>query len=462
MFSLARRAFHPYGLLLGGALLFVLNVWLMTFAPWYWGGFALGTLLMLAACGMWGISLARSGLLRWPPGISRREAWWLALACGLVVIALAKAPFLYDMSDDYKNWVQGWFSYIKAHGVLHAYADSFSNYTPFYTYMLGVAALLTPDSVAPLIPVKLINFAGEALAAVAAYRLVGLRYGRDSFVPLLAALLLPLLPTVMMNGTSAGQCDIWYVAFLLWAIYYFAVERAGMAMLWVALACAFKLQGAMLAPLVIALFLRGRIAWPYLLLIPLVYLGLAVPCLWEGRPLLSLLLIYKNQFFTYSGLAMNSANLYWFVPNQLYDMLLPYGIALGVLLALAYALRTVPKLRQDDVSLLLLAASLGAALLFYTMPKMHERYLFPAEIIVFILVFMRPKLWPVALLFQLASVISYLGFFSLYRNMLPFPYETVMAYAVLANALGIAILGYAWFRLPDRKPAESSLRCAAA
>jgi Gpi18-like mannosyltransferase len=43
-------------------------------------------------------------------------------------------------------------------------------------------------------------------------------------------------------------------------------------------------------------------------------------------------------------------------------------------------------------------------------PKMHERYFFPADVFSLVLVFIDPRIWPVTLLINLGSLVSYLPF----------------------------------------------------
>jgi len=425
----------------------------------FWYACVVSCALAVAACVLWWLGLYRKGqVLLASPVLPARHERWLVLAIGLALIVLAKAPFLPDEGGDYTGFVKGWFDYIRNQGVWRAYGTSFSNYTPFYTYLLGIAAVLTPHDASPLIPVKLVTLAGEVVAALAVYRLVGLRYSKQSLVPLLAPLSLPLVPTVLINGISAAQCDIWHTAFLLWAMYWFVCDRPALGMVGVALAVSFKIMGALIAPFMLALLLRGRTPWTYLIILPLVYLALTVPCLLEGRPIADMLFIYSNQFYTYGSLANNSANPYWFVPNELYAQVLTPGIVLSALVALAYAVRTAPKLSEGNVEIMLLCAALGMALLFFTMPKMHDRYLFAAEIFVWVLMFMRPHLWLVALLFQVASLSSYIGFLMLYQNIFPLSYEARMPYAVLMNAVGIALLAYEWWQLPDTPPNAAEMQ----
>jgi Gpi18-like mannosyltransferase len=134
-----------------------------------------------------------------------------------------------------------------------------------------------------------------------------------------------------------------------------------------------------------------------------------LPAWAAGRPIKQLLLVYFEQSNKYKELAKNVPNLYQWIPNEFYNIVVPIGLSLTVIaiFCLAYFVhRSKLKLTQER---LIYLATISVFLMPYILPKMHERYFYPADILSIIFAFYFPQYCWVAVSVQLASFFSYLG-----------------------------------------------------
>ncbi len=367
---------------------------------------------------------------------------------GLHVLALAVRYAVRGyINDDITHYVGQWYDYIVSHGGYRALGQAFSNYSPPYTYLLVLATYLRP-LVPKLIAIKAISVAFDLVAAVYMYRLVRLRYAAGA-LPWVGYFAVLLAPTVVLNGACWGQCDVIYAACLLASVYYICAGKPRASMLTFGLAFAFKAQAVFLAPLVLILFVKRRVSWRHLLLVPLPYLVLALPSALLGRPLVELLTIYAGQAGTYRALTKNAPNIYVLIPDTYYDVGVIVGTAVAGAAALgmaACALRSRVRLNRE---LLVCAATLSVALMPFLLPKMHDRYFFPADLISIAAAFYARPLRRTPFLFQLASAIAYEPMLT-GRQIVPL----VVASAVSAFAVAGLLVAYLRALFPAAAAAE--------
>lgn len=93
---------------------------------------------------------------------------------------------------------------------------------------------------------------------------------------------------------------------------------------------------------------------------------------------------------------------------------MPYevGVVLGLAAGTAAAVLIVAlaSRRRVEAQTILLVATASAALLPYVLPKMHDRFFFPADLLTVAFAFARPRKWPIAALCQLGSILAYMTF----------------------------------------------------
>ncbi len=334
---------------------------------------------------------------------------WRMHASILCVAFLAglwlRAQYIDFASNDYSYFLSNWVLYIREKGLLSAFGDPFHNYAPLYIYMLGLMDAVSGDA-SPIYTIKYLTFIGELYAAFWMYRIVALHFHDQpySIRPALAVAALWLCPSVVINGSATGQCDIWLTGFMLASLCEMMRGHSRRCLLYGTLAFAFKPQAIFLSPLLLVFLLRKKIVWQQLWIVPAMYVAICVPAWLEGRPMMDMLLIYWVQIR--GSVSHNAANPYFYFRHA--DDTMPVihmGEALAALVAGALVAITFNrwKASPDPLSVMLLA-TLFACVMPYMLPFMHDRYFFMAEIFSLLLCVMKPRWFALPLLLQSTSL----------------------------------------------------------
>jgi Gpi18-like mannosyltransferase len=354
------------------------------------------------------------------------------LAAGILFILLSL--FLRSIFLEFRNGdlllIRAWYDFLLENGYRGLANAEFSNYPPAYLYLLYLATL-TSAWLNPFIALKLIPATFDILSAFAVYKIARVKYNDDR--PIFFAALFFLLPTVIFNSSGWGQIDSLYGSFLLLCFYLLLMERPLGAMLAFGGAFSFKAQTVFLLPFLGIMFLRKRIDWHHFLVVPLVYLILALPAALLGRDWRSILLLYAGQADQFKQLSRNAPNLYSFIPNEFFHPIFEIGTGIFIVSMLAWAwinYRAKPPVTQNQLALTALAS---AILTVFLLPKMHDRYFYPADLFAFVAVIFLPELWFFAVFSQLSSGLVYLIF--------PFAQSRLLALpaALINTALVIVI-----------------------
>jgi Gpi18-like mannosyltransferase len=294
-----------------------------------------------------------------------------------------------------------WYMILYEQGIAKALGTEFADYTPPYTYFLALATF-THDFIPPLTAIKIIPMCFDVLGAFFIYRIVKLKF-KQGYVPALAATTYFTAPTVILNSANWGQADSLYTAFLLACLYFLMTERPFPSMLALGVAFSIKAQSTFFLPFLAVMAIRKKIPWLYFGMMPLIYLLAILPVVVLGRSFLESLLIYKDQSTAYSRLSMLSPNAYILVPNEWYSIITPICLV-GTVILLAWWVRATSQSRINfDDKHIILIAFISVALTPFLLPKMHDRYFYPADVLSIVLAFYWPALWFVPLLYQFAS-----------------------------------------------------------
>ena len=341
------------------------------------------------------------------PGQSLPESWRiptaLVIGCGLIGLALRYLTREHTNVDTFQFLIP-WYIFARDHGI-GALAEPFTNYSPFYSYLLLIAARF--DWLGePLSLVKMISAMFELGCAIVVARIVW----HTTKVPLRASLAfcaIWLAPTVIFNGALWGQADSIWTFFALLSVARFMRDRNGV--LPFAVAFSVKAQGVFLGPFVLGMVLRRKIHLAWLGAIPGVYAILAIPVVVAGRSLVSVLGVYLNQANTYHHLTMNAANVWVFAGGTPYTA----GVAIGLVLAAAVGLALsifIAQSKRTGPEFILLAACVSLLLMPYLLPKMHERYFYGFELACITLACINLRYLPFAVIAQIDGVLAYLAF----------------------------------------------------
>lgn len=300
--------------------------------------------------------------------------------------------------------IHTWYDFLAENGVIGLADETFSNYPPAYLYLLWAATLFS-KWLDPAVAIKLVPTFFDFVSAFAIFKIARTQYDADK--SLFFAALFMIFPTVMLNSTGWGQIDSAYGSFLLVCFYLLLTKRPFWAMVAFGAAFSYKAQAIFLLPFIGILFLRKQIRWFHFLVIPAVYLLLAVPTLLLGRSIQSILFLYAGQADQFENLARYAPNLYFVIPNEFYHPIFEIGLGIFFLSMLAWAWvngRTPPPVTTHQLTLTALAS---AALIPFLLPKMHDRYFYPADVFSFTAAVLFPKYWIFAVMFQVSSAAAY-------------------------------------------------------
>jgi Gpi18-like mannosyltransferase len=340
-------------------------------------------------------------------------------------------------SVDYPAF-QLWYDVIQRKGI-RAFANNFSDYNPPYLYLLYLIVRFLP-AVNEVVAIKIPSLISDFVCAGFIYQLVKLK-NQNKDLALLAYLATLLSPSVILNGSFWGQADSIYTAGLAACLYFLMIKKNWLALISFGIAFAFKLQAVFLLPFLLILWLKREISWKHFLMIPLVYLISILPTWLIGRSLVSLLNIYNSQTSEFKGLALNAPTLYAWIPSKTepFAMLFPAGIAFSATVILAFVFVVYRSQTRLNPKQLISLALFTVLIVPFTLPEMHERYFFPAEVLSIAFGFYFPDYFYVPLTINLISFFSYL-YFLLGAGPIP------IAYLALAMAVIIAVVGRMVYR----------------
>jgi Gpi18-like mannosyltransferase len=347
------------------------------------------------------VNLQAANAVKWHNAVW--AAWMIA------AIVCVYAMFWPAVTGDMRTYLIDWLDTILAKGQFGAFAEPFSNYSPPYLYLLAIASLLS-GLMGKLALIKLLSITGTAVLALALFDLLKAAGVEAPWRP---AFWMMLLPSVVLNGPAFGQCDaMWSAACVM--VVATALRRHHVAMLvWAGVAIAFKAQAVFIAPFVIARLVAERVPLRLWIIPAVVYVAAMLPAWFLGWPAADLATIYLRQAQWGSGFVGDASN-----PWALADYLLPGRVQefrwIGYVAALMAVTGYLKLLgRRRFTSLEMTAAALLAALMLpWTLPKMHDRFFFLADILAFAFAFIRNDRRGVAVaaLVQGASMLALVGF----------------------------------------------------
>jgi Gpi18-like mannosyltransferase len=369
----------------------------------------------------------------------------------LVVAFVLRWSLLDFESGDYRAFFGPWYDFIVEHGGIGALKHDFSPYALLYLYFLAAATWLP---VPKLYAIKLISVLFDYLAAYFVFKIVSLKYGKAGVAYAAAGVAL-FLPTVVINGSLWGQCDVLYTTGFLAGLYWVMIRKPVPALIAFGFACSLKPQAIFIAPFLAGLLVRGIIPWRLVWIPPATYLLSGLPALLVGKPLALVVLNHLrigglNVLVSGMGLdaprllTMNAANWYQWVPDGHYGVFLCAGVILAITCSALLVLSTTkwPR-RADEKELCLTSALLSVLILPFFLPIMHERYFFAADLLSVAYAFYFPRRIWVTLAIQCVSLFSYFPY--LFRME---PISLAVLALVMALTIEVVVADYlklVWF-----------------
>jgi Gpi18-like mannosyltransferase len=332
---------------------------------------------------------------------SEHVTWLVAWALG--VFALHSLPFFQYPAGDVIMFVVPWYEHILSNGMIGAFAQPFSNYSPPYLYLLSAASLLD-GLIQAYYVVKLLAWVGAIWLVFAGYRLL-----QALEAPPILALSVLVLPSVVADVSMLGQADTFWVAPCLLALAGALRRRWFWVAFWSGVAFVFKAQAAFFAPFVVHLFITQKVPFRIWLIPPMVYVVAMTPAWLAGWPALDLATVYLRQatwqpdkppfYFISNGAS------WWTIYGWLFPQLALRTFWIGFVLAFAavgVVLALAPKLTARKMVILAIISAGGIPFL---LPGMHERFHFLADVLAVIYALGYPSRRSIAaaLMMQFAS-----------------------------------------------------------
>ena len=350
---------------------------------------------------------AESGPPRFPAGRARALRTAGLAALGLLLAAAVRLPLLPHETDDYAFYLSHWYGFIAANGHFAAMQYEFANYNLPYLYLLAGVAWLFP-ALPTLAAIKGLSLAFDLALAAFAGVAVRLRHPQSAHLPVLAGIAVLAAPPVVLNGAMWAQSDSTYTAFLALALALLLLRRPGFAAVSFGLALSLKLQAVFLFPVFLWLAAKREIGWRPVLLGPAVCLLTLVPAHLAGRPFYDLLLIYVEQADLYRSLSMEAPTLFLWLPEEWFPFW-PLGVALCLFVLWGTGVLVRRSRERVTPDLLVLLAAFSTLVTPYLLPKMFDRYFYPAVVFAIVLAFFRPRFLAAPFVVALAATSSNLA-----------------------------------------------------
>lgn len=326
-----------------------------------------------------------------------------------IIALLLRNDLRYFKSGDYVHFLEPWGEFLEQNGGFKGIATLESNYNVAYLYIL---AFLTYLPTYLLAKIKVVNFIFEFATAFFVMLIIRdiFNLNKKSLIPYLGYALILFAPTVILNGAVWGQCDIIYTCFIVCSLYFLIRKKYSLSFISYGIALAFKLQALFFLPVLLLFYIKERrFSGINFLLLPLVNFLIYVPAWILGKPISDLFSAYSGQVVQYKDLVLNFSNIYSILPNN-YDFFFRSGILISIAVLCGFyliLLSTKIKLRPCDYITL---AMITVMICTYFLPSMHERYMFTADILAIIYLFLAPKHYFVTLIIWFISVNTYLPY----------------------------------------------------
>ncbi|NOW87143.1 Gpi18-like mannosyltransferase [Clostridium beijerinckii] len=336
-------------------------------------------------------------------------------------------------SADYDVYIRKWGEYLTNNNGFLGIRSIDSDYNVPYLYILACFTYI-PGSY--ILKVKLFSVVFDYIGAVACYLIVKklLKDNKSSDITAIITYSLVLfIPTVILNSSAWAQCDIIYVTFVLFSIYYLIDKKYSRAFLFYGIAIAFKLQAIFVFPLYIILYFSNKnFSIINFFIISIVNILLYIPALLFGRPLNLLWRVYFNQTQEYTSLTLNFPNIYNLVYGN--DILKRAGIIFSItIIGILFVYILKKKMELTSIEIVEFALLL-VLVETYFLPFMHDRYMFLADILSMLYFIVRKNII-VPIIIIAMSLNSYIAFLF---GIIPIPLKmaSVIQFFIVIKVLG--------------------------
>ena len=323
---------------------------------------------------------------------------------------MIRIPQRHYVSKDMLIFLHPWFDLIKESGGLRGLSVQVGDYNILYQTII---ALLTYINANPVTLYKLVSCPFDFLLAYySAVFICELSLNPKYGVTFNCSYFLILFyPTVILNSSFWGQCDVIYTFFCILTLRNLYKKKYKMAFLFLGVAFAFKLQTIFIIPFIICYyFYQKKFSILYLGISALVLELSGIAGFLAGRSLTAPWTIYAYQTKEQPILYANIAN-FWPLIGEDYEMLSKFAILLTVCvlgLGLYMVLSKQKDLLSPENFLNFSCWTMWTCIFF--LPVMHERYTYGLDILLLILCFISKIYIPFAIISGILSLLSYSSF----------------------------------------------------
>ena len=351
----------------------------------------------------------------------RKHSLEILFGLTIVISLIIKQKFLYYESDDYKEFLSNWMETIRQNGGLLTLKNSIGNYNAPYLIIMAILSYLPIDD---LIAIKIVSIIFDYIISVVVMLIIYELFKNDKkkhIYALIGFVITSLLPTVVLNSSAWAQCDSIYTAFGLLSILYFIKEKNIKAFIFLGVAFSFKLQAIFLLPIFIFVYLsKKNFSLLHFLIIPITNIVMCLPAIVVGKPIGDCFLVYLEQTKQYSRyISMNFPSVYSIFMNtnggsNLISIKLQgldtFGMYFTIFCFICAAFFFINKKIKLNNKLIIKISLLSIMFATFMLPRMHDRYLYMADVISIIYLIIEPKKFYIPLGINFVSAYTYIEY----------------------------------------------------
>lgn len=331
-------------------------------------------------------------------------------------------------SPDFSKQFSVWFYKMGKYGDgFYSLKERIGDYNVIFQFLV---CLMTYLPFEPIFSYKTMSIIFDILLTIQVGKLMYC-LTKDKYKAYLIACLIYMSPIVIMNSGVWGQCDSMFTFFLVLTIRMMIEKKYVKAFIYYGLAFSLKLQAIFMLPYMVMIYLVKRefgiINFLYAFL---TFYATALPSILVGGSLLGPIETYIRQIGLYENMGINIIN-FWTLCFGNYEVLNFVAFFMTMTLlggALLYLLEG--RMKINEVSNVEIAVwCIWTCVLF--LPSMHERYTYPAGILLLLLTLKDRRIAPAMLAQYICSLQTYNYY--LFGNPIQVPY--IMAILLMASWL---------------------------
>lgn len=326
------------------------------------------------------------------------------IVTSLFALLVRIAPLNFQ-SEDYNVFLSRWFDYLKENGGFKGLGTYVGDYNaPYMTIM----AALTYIPVNSLYTIKAVSILFDFVLALSAGYLVAMLVNNNKKVYALVSYALVLfMPQVIVNSAMWGQSDSIYSSFVIMALILLLKEKYWQSFILLGLSFSFKLQFVFILPVFVILYVcENRFSILNFLIIPIVDIVLSLPAIIAGKSVKFLVTLYFWQAAEYPALVYKFPNIYSLMSGD-YIGLKFIGIITTLMILLLLLFYFLYKEVQWNKHKIVTLALLVLVIITYTLPGMHERYLYMGEVLSIIYYLVYRRNLSVIFMMNINAVVTY-------------------------------------------------------